>query len=139
VTDSVDTTFRLAAVAASVPEARHRVQELGRRHGATTEVLAIMSLCVTEAVSNAVLHAYRDESAIGEVEIETRVLHGGLCLYVRDHGHGLKPAPRSEGLGLGLPIISQLADQFELRTTKRGGTEVVMHFPFGPLPSTRAS
>lgn len=58
---------------------------------------------------------------------------GSLCIYVRDAGSGLRPNIASPGLGLGMPLMAQLTDEFEMRTASAGGTEVVLHFP---LPRT---
>jgi anti-sigma regulatory factor (Ser/Thr protein kinase) len=59
----------------------------------------------------------------------------GLCIYVRDAGPGLRPNPGSQGLGVGLPLMARMSDQFELRTTRAGGTEIVLRFP---MPSLEA-
>ena len=43
----------------------------------------------------------------GQVELEARRPHGGLCLSVRDHGCGMEPRSDSPGAGLGLGLIAQ--------------------------------
>ena len=45
---------------------------------------------------------------------------------VTDTGSGFRPRRHSPGYGLGLALIAQLADEFELR--EDGGIEVVMRF-----------
>ena len=52
-------------------------------------------------------------------------------MIVSDAGVGLMPHLDSPGLGLGLPIISQTADVFEVRSSPAGGTELCMRFPVG--------
>ena len=52
--------------------------------GADADTLAAVELCVSEAVSNAVVHAYRKLGGRGPVEVEARRPDGYLCVYVRD-------------------------------------------------------
>ena len=74
---------------ATPARAREAVREFAAEHGADTDTLAAVELCVSEAVNNAVLHAYRKPAA-GPVEVEARRPDGYLCLYVRDQGSGLR-------------------------------------------------
>jgi len=109
-------------------QARRAAAEFAAGEGADAETLAAITLCVSEAVTNAVVHAYRDQAEPGAVEIEAHRPNGYLCLYVRDHGCGLAPRLDSPGLGLGLPLISQTAAAVEVRGDPAGGTELVMRF-----------
>ena len=90
--------------------------------------LDAMVLCVSEAVTNAVLHAYPDPSKGGAVELEAGVFDDHLDLIVRDHGTGLAPRPDSPGFGIGLPLISQMASSAMVQTRQSGGTEITMRF-----------
>jgi anti-sigma regulatory factor (Ser/Thr protein kinase) len=108
--------------------ARRAAAEFAAGEGADKDTLAAIALCVSEAVTNAVLHAYRDSDEPGAVEVEACRPNGFLCLYVRDDGCGLKPRIDSPGLGLGLPLISGAASKVEVRSAAAGGTEVVMRF-----------
>jgi serine/threonine-protein kinase RsbW/stage II sporulation protein AB (anti-sigma F factor) len=49
-------------------------------------------------------------------------------VVVRDHGRGMTPRPDSPGLGLGLPLMTRLADAVQISTHPEGGTEVRMTF-----------
>ena len=93
--------------------------------------LDAMVLCVSEAVTNAVLHAYPDPAAAGGVELEAGLFDDHLALVVRDHGSGLAPRPDSPGFGIGLPLISQMASSAEVNTHESGGTEITMRFQLG--------
>jgi serine/threonine-protein kinase RsbW len=108
--------------------ARRAAAEFAAGEGADEQTLAAISLCVSEAVTNAVIHAYREVDEPGEVEVEAHRPNGFLCLYVRDEGCGLKPRIDSPGLGLGLPLISGAASAVEVRSAAAGGTELVMRF-----------
>ena len=108
--------------------ARRAAAEFAAGEGADEETLAAIALCVSEAVTNAVLHAYREREQPGPVEVEAYRPNGYLCLYVRDEGCGLMPRIDSPGMGLGLPLISEAASSVEVRAAASGGTEVVMRF-----------
>lgn len=119
-------TFPAEAPAAAL--ARRAAGEYAAGEGADPDTLAAIRLCVSEAVTNAVQHAYREQDEPGPVEVEARRPNGYLCLYVRDRGCGLAARSDSPGLGLGLPLISQTAAEVEVRAPAEGGTELVMRF-----------
>jgi anti-sigma regulatory factor (Ser/Thr protein kinase) len=120
--------------------ARRAAREFAVAHGAAPDAVAAIALCVSEAVTNVVLHAYRDAAQMGNVEVRAYTDdEGSLWFHVRDGGRGLEPRPDSPGLGLGLPIISQTANGMAVRTPEEGGTEIVMQFdPAGPPDIARA-
>jgi serine/threonine-protein kinase RsbW len=96
------------------------------------KVLADVKLAVTEACTNAVVHAYVngafDDEAVFEVEAQPH--ESELLVVVRDFGRGMAPRAESPGLGLGLPLIAALTRTVQIRggVDHRGGTEVVMTF-----------
>ncbi|HVL94235.1 MAG TPA: ATP-binding protein [Solirubrobacteraceae bacterium] len=94
-------------------------------------VLADAKMAVTEACSNAVVHAYDDASGLLEVEMLADAT--ALTVVVRDRGAGIQPRPTRVGstaLGLGLPLIAALSDAFEVRGGPGAGTEVRMTFQY---------
>ena len=95
-------------------------------------VVADMTMAVSEACTNVVVHAYDDEA--GVLEVDMTAGDDGLTIEVRDHGTGIKPRPdRSRdvpALGLGLPLIAALSDAFELHGSTGQGTEVRMTFNY---------
>ena len=116
-------------VTAEAPgDARRAVGEFASSAGATARALGSIALCVSEATTNVVVHAYRNDDRQGVVEMEAE--HDGESLWVRirDHGHGLRPRLDSPGLGLGLPLISQMSASSEIVSPQEGGTEIVMRF-----------
>ncbi len=119
-------TFTAGELAPS--RARAAARAFAAESGADADTLAAVALCVSEAVSNAVVHAYRESDRPGEVEVEAKRPNGYLCLLVRDHGCGLAPRTDSPGLGLGLPLIAESASSLEVRTPGDGGTEIRMRF-----------
>ena len=113
----------------AVPSARHTIREFALHHGVDADLGDAMAMCVTEAVTNAVVHAYRDRTPPGDVEMAMERIDGALCVRVRDTGSGITPQLSTRGLGIGLPLMANLADPCELRTVDGGGTEVMLRFP----------
>jgi anti-sigma regulatory factor (Ser/Thr protein kinase) len=109
----------------SVTETRKKVAEYADAIGANRDDV---ELAVTEAVGNAVLHAFggRDDGVImvrAEIDGPNR-----LVVEVADCGSGITKHARSSRAGMGLPIIGALADSVEVQSGQ-GGTRIVMRFP----------
>jgi serine/threonine-protein kinase RsbW/stage II sporulation protein AB (anti-sigma F factor) len=122
-------TLRRPAVPETVPVMRSTLQAFADRHAIPAAVRASVALAVTEACTNVVLHAYLDAPEPGDVEVQASVQDGELVLQVSDEGRGMKPRPDSPGLGMGLPLIAQMADHFEvLDRAERPGVCLRMHF-----------
>ena len=67
-------------------------------------------LAVSEAVSNVVVHSYRDNGRPGDFTVSVEWSGDELRVRVRDHGCGMAPRVDSPGAGLGLPLIANLAE-----------------------------
>ena len=113
----------LAAEPASVSVARHALAEFvaGRRVDRPA-----VEVAVSEAVSNAVVHAYRDTGEPGRIAVRAEYAGTRLTVVVSDRGLGMRPRADSPGLGLGLPLIAQLAAHVDI--TSENGTTVRMDF-----------
>jgi len=123
-----DVLARFDPVEAATPgAARQAVTAFARRHVRDERTLAAISLCVSEAVSNVVVHAYRGGTP-GPAIVSGWIDDGAVWIGVRDHGLGLLPRLDSPGLGMGLALITQTADAAAVRTPADGGTEVRMRF-----------
>jgi serine/threonine-protein kinase RsbW len=88
---------------------------------------ADVALAVSEAVSNVVLHAYRD-GAHGEVRVVACAYPDELVVVVRDYGCGMRPHPESPGAGLGLSIIGAAASAMNVERPDDGGTRIRLRF-----------
>jgi serine/threonine-protein kinase RsbW len=110
-----------------VPVARHAVVGYLRDALTPDPPLSDIGLAVSEAVTNAVTHAYVDRPP-GEVRIEVEIGDDQLELVVEDDGGGMLPRPDSPGLGLGLPLIATVTDRFDTRSQPGEGTRVCMWF-----------
>jgi len=110
----------------SVAQARHSIEAYIRPlDGADTGGVA---LAVSEAVGNAVRHAYRVHEP-GTIQLRAELLvPDTLGVIVIDDGDGMSPHPGSEGLRLGLPLISAVTTGLEIERHKPHGTTVRMRF-----------
>ena len=109
-------------------EGRRLIRTFAASADATAWALDAIALCITEAITNVVVHAYRNDERPGRVEMEAELDGAWLCVRVRDHGHGLKPRLDSPGLWLGLPLIAQISARSEIVSSEHAGTEVIMRF-----------
>jgi len=128
-TRACNLAVRLPGEPASVPRARHLVRDfLARKHHDPAHHPGVL-LSVSEACTNAVVHAYVDESEPGEIEVVAQMVPGdGLEIFVCDDGRGMLPRHDSPGVGLGLPLVATLAESFEVQARSGGGTQVRMAF-----------
>jgi anti-sigma regulatory factor (Ser/Thr protein kinase) len=87
-----------------------------------------VGVVVSEAVTNAVVHAYRDRERPGAVHVSARLDDEGVEVSVADDGVGLRPRADSPGVGLGMPLIADLADEVEFTREGGGGVRVAARF-----------
>jgi serine/threonine-protein kinase RsbW len=104
---------------------RRAVEDLATRCGMARDDVNAARLAASEAASNAVVHAYRKRPGI--LRLEGHVEGDQLHLVIADDGDGLAPRTDSPGLGLGLPIIAQMSEHFEI-VSGPDGTEIHLAF-----------
>jgi anti-sigma regulatory factor (Ser/Thr protein kinase) len=112
----------------SVGTIRRFAREVAERCGADDRMASDITLAVSEAATNVVVHAYQNVDA-GTLALAAEAHDGEVCFEVIDQGAGLIPRADSPGLGLGLPLIAHLTERFEVRPCRKGrGTELFMVF-----------
>jgi len=119
----------------AVPQARRLIRSyVDERCPNADAIREGVALAVSEAVGNAVRHAYPD--APGNVEITSRVAGDWLEVVVRDWGVGWRPSS-DPGLGLGIPLMETMAE-LSVAPAPGGGCTVSLRFPCPsvPRPST---
>jgi serine/threonine-protein kinase RsbW len=121
---SLSLTYR--AEPETVPRARRAVTDFALGAGADSRQVDAVRLASSEAITNAVAHAYRDQP--GPVYVTAAVVEGELWILIADDGCGLEPRTDRPGLGLGLGLISQVSDDLAIVPRASGGTEVRMRF-----------
>ena len=101
----------------------------------TLEELGDIRTAVSEAVTNAIVHAYPD--AIGTVTLRLRVLDGNVLeIQVKDKGVGIPDVARAmepmfttggeERSGMGFTIMGSFMDGLRVRSAPGKGTSVTM-------------
>ena len=105
---------------------RHALAVLAQDCGMDADGIADVRLAVTEAATNAVIHAYAESE--GEIEVMAAARHGELSIVIRDTGAGLVERPGSPGLGVGLAVIATIVRRLDIVSRPRG-TEIHMAFP----------
>ncbi len=101
----------------------------------TMEELGDIKTAVSEAVTNAIVHAYPD--TIGKVSMRCRILEGNrLEIVIRDWGRGIEDVERArkplfttggeERSGMGFTIMESFMDRLQVRSHPGEGTTVTM-------------
>jgi anti-sigma regulatory factor (Ser/Thr protein kinase) len=124
VTQDLSVTYE--AKPRSVAEARAAVAEYATSVGASVSQVDAVRLAVSEAVTNAVLHAYRGTP--GQIQVTAALAGRELWILVSDEGGGMQPQADRPGLGLGLGLISQVCDGMAIVPRSSGGIEVQILF-----------
>ncbi len=115
------------ARAESIPRARDTLAGYAAAAGAKAEELDAIRTAASEALTNAVRHAYRDRPG-GQIHVSITLAVGELWILIADDGCGLRVRHDSSGLGFGLTLIAQVCDGFTVLERAGGGTEVQMRF-----------
>jgi anti-sigma regulatory factor (Ser/Thr protein kinase) len=128
--------LKLSSGAENVPLVRQALGGLADAIGLSPADLNDISTAVTEACTNASLHAYGGEE--GPLEVELLADAGAIVAFVRDRGVGLTFDTRApmefptdvdgQLAGIGVPSIQSLATNARWAQPDGGGTEVEMTF-----------
>ena len=121
---SVNEGFARAAAAAFAAQMDPTLEELGD-----------IRTAVSEAVTNAIVHAYPDR--VGTVQMRLRILEGNVLeIMVRDKGRGIPDVKKAmepmfstggeERSGMGFTIMGSFMDGLRVRSTVDKGTTVTM-------------
>ena len=121
-----DVELTLPARAENVAVVRHAIGGLGEALDLHPQTLSDVKLAVTEACTNVVRHAY--EGREGPLLVEACPEPSRLTIVVSDEGTGMRPHPEAGGPGLGLPLITALADDVEIDHAPEHGSRVRMRF-----------
>ena len=102
----------------------------------TVEELADIRTVVSEAVTNAIVHGYRN--SYGNIEVVVRILeYNTIYIKIRDKGCGIADiekameplfttAPEEERSGLGFSVMQSFTDKRSVKSIVGKGTTVIM-------------
>lgn len=127
---SSNESFARAAAAAFASQLDPNMEELGD-----------MRTAVSEAVTNAIVHAYPD--SIGKISLRMRILDGDTVeISVRDWGKGIEDVEKAmtplytsggeERSGMGFTIMGSFMDKLRVRSVPGRGTTVTMSKHISP-------
>ena len=129
--------FKLSMLSSSSNEAvaRTAVAAFVSQLDPTMDELSEIKTAVSEAVTNCIIHAYRDK--IGIIYIETSLFEGGrISIKIRDKGCGIADIQRamepmyttggSERAGLGFAVMENFMDRIKVSSMPERGTTVTM-------------
>jgi serine/threonine-protein kinase RsbW len=119
----------LPALAGSVARIRSELMQTLALHDLAADRRADIALVVSEATTNAVLHAYGDTTP-GPLYVAATLGGESLTVWICDIGSGMRPRRDSPGLGLGLGlgVITQLCDEVLISSDANAGTSVTATF-----------
>ena len=115
--------------------ARSAIAAFAAQLDPTLEELGDIRTAVSEAVTNAIVHAYPD--AIGTIWMKARILDGDkLEIVIRDKGRGIDNLQQAmeplfttggeERSGMGFTIMESFTDKLKVRSAPNKGTTVTM-------------
>ncbi len=102
----------------------------------TTNEVADIKTAVSEAVTNCIVHAYRD--TIGVITIHTKIFENRrVVITIKDKGCGIEDVskaieplfttlPDEERSGLGFSVMQSFTDKMKVRSKVGKGTSVVL-------------
>ena len=134
-------TLTFTSASANEGFARTAAACFAARLDPTLEEVAYIKTAVSEAVTNAIVHAYPD--SIGKVSIRCRICSGNeLELTVKDKGRGIPDVDKArqpmfttggtERSGVGFTIMESFMDRIAVRSVAGKGTSVTMRKKLAP-------
>ena len=112
----------------------------------TLDELGDIKTAVSEAVTNAIVHAYPDK--LGKIVLKLKILEGNVLeITVRDWGKGIEDVDKAreplyttggeERSGMGFTIMESFMDKVHVKSAANKGTSVVMRKRIAPRLSGR--
>ena len=116
---------------ADIVVARQKARELAVHLGFSSTDSTLIATAISELARNIVLYAKHGEIVVGAVQNASR---HGITVVARDKGPGIPNIEQamqggystSRSLGLGLPGVKRLMDQFEIVSALGEGTTVTV-------------
>lgn len=135
--------LRFAAKSQNEAFARMVVAAFVSRLDPTVGQLADIKTAVSEAVTNCVVHAYKNSRGEGEIQLKGALYENGkVVIEIKDKGCGMEDVnrcrqplyttdPEGERSGMGFTVMDSFCDSLKVRSTPGKGTTVVLTKSFG--------
>lgn len=138
-------TFKISLAAKSINEgfARAVVAAFAARLDPTVSELADLKTAVSEAVTNCIVHAYKDSRGNAEIRLKGAIYADGrVVIEIKDKGCGIADVETAmqplfttdeagERSGMGFTVMSAFCDGLKVRSAPEKGTTVVLTKRFG--------
>ena len=134
---AVENEMELSLPSLSVNEgmARATVAAFCAQLNPTAVEIADIKCAVSEAVTNCIVHAYRE--CKGEIRIGVRVIPNGVRISIRDRGCGIEDVARAreplfttdavgERSGMGFTVMESFMDKLAVYSAEGRGTRVIL-------------
>ena len=139
-------TFEFLSRSANGGFARGAVACFAAQLDPTLEELGDIKTAVSEAVTNAIVHAYPD--TLGKIVVKAKILEGNVLeVTVRDWGRGIADVEQArqplyttggeERSGMGFTIMESFMDKLTVRSAEGKGTRVTMRRRILPRPASK--
>jgi len=142
-----ETKITFPSLSANEAFARGVVSTFAAQLNPTFDELSDIKCAISEAVTNAIVHGYRD--TIGEVTLILKTSEDRtLFAEIRDRGCGIADVeeamrplfttdPENERSGMGFTIIENFMDSLRVKSVPGKGTRVVISKKLSTLPRQR--
>lgn len=116
--------------------ARAAVSAFAAQLDPTVEELSDIRTAVSEAVTNCIVHAYKE--SLGNIYIKATICeNGNFCVRIRDKGCGIADIEKAkeplfttsdgERAGLGFAVMESFSDKLKVRSKVGKGTTVTLY------------
>ena len=135
--------LRFLSASSNEAFARTTVAAFASQLDPTVDELCDLRTAVSEAVTNCIVHGYRN--TIGMVYIDCMIYEEHtIQVKIKDHGCGIENVKQAmepmfttggeERAGLGVAVMQSFTDRLKVRSKVGKGTTVVMEKDFSPRP-----
>jgi len=136
--------FKIPSYSVNESTARAMVSSFCAVLNPTVEELSDIRCAVSEAVTNCIVHAYRD--IIGSITVDVRLYSDrSIKIDIRDKGCGIEDVeraveplyttdPEGERSGMGFTVMENFMDAMAVKSAVGKGTRVTMRKKLSALP-----
>ena len=134
----IENVFEMSFLANTANEsfARATIAAFCAQINPTLEELNDIKTAVSEAITNCIVHAYRNKKE-GVVYCSVKVKGEDVCVTIQDEGEGIEDVekamqafytskPNEERSGMGFTLMQTFMDEVQVESTPGAGTKVIM-------------